>query len=100
MPPAEPRRRPTSVTEALDLMLVNVTLPTEAAPSVALAYTTAALIDNGNGEGREGFAPLANTMVKQLAALREWIEPPDPTEEDPFDALARRLGAQVDSSGD
>lgn len=88
--------RPISVVAALDTMIANVTLPYEAAATVALAYKTARMLDRGGS--REGFAPLANTMLKQIAALREWIVPPDRNEEDPFDALSRRLSAQVEGT--
>jgi hypothetical protein len=80
-------------------MLAKAELPFEAAPLVALAYQTASRIDSGTVI-IEGFSPLANSMMKQIIALREWIKPPDVIEEDPFDALTRHLGTTLTSGGD
>jgi hypothetical protein len=81
------------VVAALDTMLANVDLPYEAAADVALAYQTARRVDAWNT--MDGYAPVANAMAKQLAVLRTWIQPPQFVEEDPFDALARSLRADV-----
>jgi hypothetical protein len=88
-----------TVTDALDAMLAHHEVPYEAAPSVALAYETAARLDAC--ESVDSYTPLANSLHRQLVALRTWITPPPVIEEDPFDALARRLGAGVghESSG-
>jgi hypothetical protein len=85
--------------EALDVMLRNVDLPFEAAPAVALAYQTAKRVD-AHSSLLEGFSPLANSMLKQIEGLRQWIQPPDPTNEDPFDALAKALAGEVATGGD
>jgi hypothetical protein len=82
-----------SVVEALDKMLANVDLPYEAEADVALAYQTARRVDAWNT--LDGYAPVANAMSKQLAVLRTWIQPPPLLDEDPFDALARSLRADV-----
>lgn len=99
MTAVKPSQTRQTVTQALDTMLANVELPFEAAPLVALAYQTASRIDSGTVV-IEGFSPLANSMMKQVIALREWIKPPDVIEEDPFDALARRLGTDMIAGGD
>ena len=83
-----------SVVAALDTMLANADLPFEAAPSVALAYQTARRVDE-HSSLLDGFSPLANSMLKQIEALRRWIQPPDPTNDDPFDALAKALAGEV-----
>lgn len=78
-----------SVVEAIEKMVRECEFPKEAEADVALALQTARRVDAWNT--LDGYAPVANAMQKQLAVLRQWVRPPDVTEEDPFDALARSL---------
>jgi hypothetical protein len=85
--------QPQTLVAALDTMLANTEMPYEAAPVVALAYTTAKRIDEWDDRDADAYSPLANSMLKQIEALRQWVKPPDVVQEDPFDALARALSA-------
>lgn len=78
-----------SCVEALDVTLSTLDLTHDAAALVALCRATAEKIDGALET--LAYAPLANSYMKQLDLLRKYVKQPDVIDEDPFDALARKL---------
>ena len=81
--------------DALEKTLAASELPAEAAALVALARTTADMLDNFVAEDKYHYT--ANVYLRQLKELQEFAPEPEPEveAEDPFDVLAKSLAGEA-----
>lgn len=84
-----------SCVAALDQTLEHLELPYEAQALVALGRSCAYAVDTAP---LSVYATTARAFLAVLKELDQYRKPPDVTNEDPFDALARRLTAVGDTA--